>query len=153
MSNSEERLNTFLQKIDDYLKTNNIEKIVISEEAIKAEKFSLQEIQSLSQDDCFNYAYALLQYAVSINYEKEHQKVALNWCNDSLNTIIAREADSFSPYTKHDMKVASIIATNSLAYKINEWKAVAEARIMMLDNREFIIRKQADCLMEKGKRK
>lgn len=153
MNTSEERLNAFLRQVDDYLQSNHVEKIKISEEAESAEQFSLDEIRALSQDDCFNYAYALLQYASSINYEKERQKIALNWCNDSLNTIIACEIDSFSPYTKHDIKIASIITSNSLASKINEWKMVAESRILMLDNREFIIRKQADCLMEKGKRK
>ena len=37
--------------------------------------------------------------------------------------------------------------------KINEWKLTAESRLDRIKNREYNIRKKADILIEKGKRK
>jgi hypothetical protein len=67
-------------------------------------------------------------------------------------TIISQESENFSQYTKHEVKEATVIRENHIASKINEWKNVAEARSESLKNKEQIVRKKADCLMEKGKR-
>jgi hypothetical protein len=40
-----------------------------------------------------------------------------------------------------------------VAKKIHEWNSVAEARVASLKSKEHIVRRKADCLIEKGKRK
>jgi hypothetical protein len=68
-------------------------------------------------------------------------------------TIISQESENFSQYTKHEMKEATVIRENMVAKKIHEWNSVAEARVASLKNKEQIVRRKADCLIEKGKRK
>jgi len=143
----------FMARIDAYLHDKNLKPIEMSAECKLAESFTLEEVGDLTQDECFDYAYMLYQYCNCINTEKERQKIGLNWCNDTLATIITREAHNFTQYTKHEMKIAFVVSNDVLGKKIDEWRSVAQARVMMLDGREHFLRKQADCLMEKGKRK
>ena len=71
-----------------------------------------------------------------------------------MNKIIAHDMDDFSSViAKHEIKVANILRNNDLANSINKWKIVAEGRLANLTNREYSVRRKADCLMEKGKRK
>ena len=56
-------------------------------------------------------------------------------------------------YVKHDTKVATIIRNNEIAGRINEWKLTAEGRLENLKSREYNVRRKADILIEKGKRR
>ena len=86
--------------------------------------------------------------------EKGRQLSVLNWCSVSLSEIISKSMDeySFAEFTKHETKVSKILQDNSVGSKINEWKNIAESRVALLITKEQLIRKRADCLLEKGKR-
>ncbi len=56
-------------------------------------------------------------------------------------------------YAKHDVKVATILRSDDIASKINDWKLTAEGRLESIKNREYNIRRKADILIEKGKRR
>ena len=55
-------------------------------------------------------------------------------------------------YANNDLKTQMIIKENSVAQKLVEFKSVAETRILSLKNKEFNVRKKADCLLEKGRK-
>jgi hypothetical protein len=135
---AQERLEHFLIGIDNYINTKNLGPPEFRDEFRLPEQISLKDMNSLTRDECFNYAYMLYQYADHINSEKGKQEIVINWCKGSLMTIISQESENFSQY--------------HIANKINEWKNVAEARSESLKNKEQIVRRKADCLMEKGKR-
>ena len=143
----------FMARIDAYLSEKNLKPIEMQAECKLAESFTLEEVGALTQEECFDYSYMLYQYCNCINTEKVRQKIGLTWCNDTLATIIDRESNNFTQYTKHEMKIAFVVNHNPLAKKIDEWRLVAQSRVMMLEGREYLLKKQADCLMEKGKRK
>jgi len=149
---AQERLEHFLIGIDNYINTKNLGPPEFKDEFRFPEQISLKDMDSLTRDECFNYAYMLYQYADHINSEKGKQEIVINWCKGSLMTIISQESENFSQYTKHEVKEATVIRENHIANKINEWKNVAEARSESLKNKEQIVRRKADCLMEKGKR-
>ncbi len=78
----------------------------------------------------------------------------MNWCESNLNSIVASEIPEMSgEYLKHDVKVATIRRTHELANKINEWKLTAQARLEPLKSRENNVRRKAEILLEKGRRK
>ena len=150
---AQERLENFLEGIDRYIEAKNLGPPEFKDEFRLPEDMSLSDLDKLTRDDCFNYAYQLYQYADHINQEKSKQETVINWCKSSIMTIISQESENFSQYTKHEMKEATVIRENMVAKKIHEGNSVAEARVASLKNKEQIVRRKADCLIEKGKRK
>jgi hypothetical protein len=151
--NANERLEQFLKYIDDYIQSKNFIGPSFNEEFKIPENMGLDQMNFLTRDDCFNYAYMLYQYADFVARELSKNKSIILYCEDALNKILSREMVDMPQFTKHDMKVASILNENAVANKINDWKIVAQSRVDFLQNKEYNLRKKADCLMEKGKRK
>lgn len=151
--NASERLNEFTQGIQNYINGKNLGPPKFTEEYVLPEMYSDENLVRLTQDECFNSAYMLYQYADYISSEKATQEVVFNWCEKNLNTIISTEIEDMPQFTKYDIKVAHVLRSNDLAQKIDEWKSVAEARMITLGSKEYSVRKKADCLIEKGKRK
>lgn len=152
--NAADRLKDFLDKIDIYVQAKNITPTPFSPEFAIAETLSLETLEKLTADQCFNYAYHLYQYADHIGKERATCENIIKWCISNLDSIIAFEMEQLVDIiAKHEIKVAKIIRSNELAYKINEWKITAEGRLENVKNREYNIRRKADILIEKGKRK
>ena len=112
-------------------------------------------MQKLIQDECFNYAYLLYQYADHISHERANCENVIKWCDYNLQSIIAEDLKNgvWEQYAKHETKVATILRDNEVAFKIHEWKMTAEGRLENVKNREYNIRRKADILIEKGKKR
>ena len=147
-----DRLKEFVKNIDNY-----VNKIVVTQklqpEYEQLDIMTAQEIDALTKDGCFNAAYTLYQYADYINMELNKCRNILLWCDNSINEIVSREIDTQSQYNKYEIKVAAILKENLVAQKIHEWKTVMVSRINILDPKEQNVRRRAECLIEKGKRK
>lgn len=150
--NAADRLKDFMQRVDNYIDSKHVSPPKYSEEFSQAEKLEIDALEVLTQDECFNYAYMLYQYADHVANERAEQQNILRWCESSLNSIMAQELDS-EIIAKHEIKTARVLLTNELAKKIHEWSKHAESRLAKLSNREYNIRRKADILIEKGKRK
>lgn len=149
-----DKLESFLKGIDDYITLKNLAPTKFNAEFAVAETFSLEQMAKLTREECFDYAYMLYQYADHVASERASHQTIVNWCESNLNAIIASEIqDMAGEYLKHDIKVATIIRQHELARKINEWKLTAQARLEPLKGREYNIRKKADILIEKGRKK
>ena len=151
--NASDRLQEFIQGIQNYIEGKNLGPTKFNKDYRIAETYSTEKLEKLTQDECFNGAFLLYQYADYINSEKCSQENVFSWCEKALNTIISTETEEMSQYTRHDMKVAHVLRSHDLAKKIDEWKSVAEGRVISLGSKEYSVRKKSDCLMEKGKRK
>ena len=152
--NAADRLKEFIDGINTYMSCKNLLPTPFNPEFAVAETLSLDALDKLTQSECFNYAYMLYQYADHVAAEKATQDTVVRWCENNLNSILSGEMEEVSHViAKHEMKVATILRNNDLAQKINDWKTVAEGRLSNLINREYNVRRKADCLMEKGKRK
>lgn len=153
--NAADRLKHFIDGIDAYVTAKNITPTSFNPEFAIAETFSIEQLQRLTQDECLNYAYQLFQYADHLSHERAHCENVLRWCDSNLQSIIAEELNTgiWGQYAKHETKVSTILRDNEVAYKINEWKLTAEGRLENLKSREFNVRRKADILIEKGKRK
>ena len=153
--NASDRLRNFLDGIDAYVNAKNITPTPFNAEFAIAETFTLEQMQKLIQDECFNYAYLLYQYADHISHERANCENVIKWCDYNLQSIIAEDLKNgvWEQYAKHETKVATIIRDNEVAFKIHEWKMTAEGRLENVKNREYNIRRKADILIEKGKKR
>ena len=150
-----DRLKEFLDGIDRYISGKNITPSKFNPEFAIAETLSLENLENLTQDECFGHAYQLMQYVDHVGTERAHCENVIRWCENSLQSIISEQLASgvWDQYAKHETKVATILRNNDLAKKINEWKLTAQGRLENLKSREYNIRRKADILFEKGKRK
>jgi len=153
--NSQERLEYFLKGIDSYILGNHIAPAKLNIECMIPETFDLPRLDKLTQQECFEHAYLLMQYADHIGTERAKTQNVIRWCEDSLQKIIGQEIEDgeWGKYEKHETKVGQILRNNHIASKINEWKMTAEGRLEHLQQRDYNVRRKADILMEKGKRK
>lgn len=113
------------------------------------------KLDSLTQQECFEYAFMLMQYADHIGTERAKTQNVIRWCENSLQKMIAQEIEDgeWDTYVKYETKVGQILRNNNVASKINEWKITAEGRLEHLQQRDYNVRRKSDILMEKGKRK
>ena len=153
--NAADRLRNFLDGIDAYVNAKNITPTPFNAEFAVAETFTLEQMQKLIQDECFNYAYLLYQYADHISHERANCENVIKWCDYNLQSIIAEDLKNgvWEQYAKHETKVATILRDNEVAFKIHEWKMTAEGRLENVKNREYNVRRKADILIEKGKKR
>lgn len=150
-----ERLKEFLDGIESYITAKNITPTKFNPEFAVAETLNMEDLQKLNQDDCFGYAYQLMQYADHVATERAQCENVIRWCENSLQSIISEQLSSgvWDTYAKHETKVATVLRNNDLARKINEWKLTAQGRLENIKSREYNVKRKADILFEKGKRK
>jgi len=153
--NAAERLKEFLDGIDAYITARNLSPTKFNPEFAIAETLSIEDMQNLTQEECFSYAYQLMQYVDHVASERAQCENVVRWCNSNLQSIIssALTGGEWDQYAKHETKVATILRNDLLANKINEWLLTAEGRLEKIKTREYNIRRKADILFEKGKRK
>lgn len=152
--NAADRLAAFLDGIESYVKAKNVVPQSFAPEFAIADSLTMDQLENLTQGDCFNYAYHLYQYADHLARERAHCENVSRWCNNSLQSIIAEALpEIMGEYIKHETKVATIIRNNDIASKINDWKLTADGRLENVKSREYNVRRKADILIEKGKRK
>lgn len=152
--NAADRLTKFIEGIEAYVAGKNITPTRFSAEFAIAETLTFEQLQKLTHDECYNYAYHLYQYADHIAKERANCETVIHWCTSNLDSILSFEMEQYTEViAKHEMKVARILRNNELAHKIHEWKLTAECRLEHLKSREYNVRKKADILMEKGRRK
>ena len=153
--NAEDRLKHFLDGIETYITAKNVVPTKFNPEFALAETLSLDDLEKLTQDDCFNFAYQLYQFADHVSSERAHAENVIRWCNVTLQSIISTEINNgvWDQYAKHDIKVATILRNDELARRINDWKMTAEGRLENIKNREYNVSRKADILIEKGKRR
>jgi hypothetical protein len=153
LKNANDQFEEFTKSIDDYIELKGVKQISFTEDFNVALNLDLDVLDKLTQQECFDYAYTLYQYAGYVQDEMSQQQVVVDWCTSRLNYVIANNEDSFPQYTKHEMKVPILIKENSFASKVDQWRLVAESRLKRLEGKDSLTRRKADCLMEKGKRK
>ena len=57
------------------------------------ETIDVLKLTNLTQQECFEYAYLLIQYADHIGTERSKTQNVVRWCEDSLQKIIGQEIE------------------------------------------------------------
>lgn len=109
-------------------------------------------LSTLTKDELFDHAYILYSYSTHLQDELNMQKIALNWCNDKLNKMVAKNHDQFSKYTKYEERRPLIIVNDEYAATVDHYREIAESRVQSLEGKVYELKRKADILLEKGKR-
>jgi len=151
-SKASEKLTEHIALINDYINASNTKFSSFREEYLLVSDLSMDQLKKLNQQELFDAAYLIYGYATYIQDEINKNKVALNWCTDQMEKLIAKYSHEFGQYTKHESKKHILAQNNSYAASLENMREVAEARLQSLDGKVYELKRKADILLEKGKR-
>ncbi len=160
MSNGETKLKTANEQlaelramIDDFLNASHsrFHKKFNEEWATAADADSAL-LRSLTKDETFEFAYLLYAYASHVQDELNMQKIALDWCNDKLDKMVAKNYHQFDSYMKYETKRNMIVINDEYARMVDHYREIASSRVQSLEYKAKDLRRKADILLEKGKR-
>lgn len=151
MSASED-LKAHIESIDNYINETNTRFASFKEEFLLLADMSSDQLKSLTQSEIFDAAYTLYGYSSYIQDEVNKNRIALNWCNENMERLIAQHSEMFGQYTKHESKKHILAKENTYASKLEQMRMVAENRLQSLDGKVYELKRKADILLEKGKR-
>jgi hypothetical protein len=141
-----------MSAVKQYVDTVGVPQKKFTEDFQFVANMSLDEVAKLTQQECFDLAYTLYDYAGYLQLEISKQKNALSWCNNAISSVVAIHDGEFDKYTKHEMKIHLLAKENSFVQSVLQFKDTAESRLEMLVGQDFVVKKKADCLMRKGDR-
>ena len=153
LKTANEQLSELRVMVDDFLSASHARfNKKFREDWHRCAKAGKDTIGTLTKDELFTWAYELYSFSTHLQDELNMQKIALNWCNDKLDKMIAKNYDQFSPYTKHDMRRQLIVMNDEFARAVDHYREIAETRIQAMEGKVYELKRKADILMEKGKR-
>lgn len=147
-----EKLSEHIEAINNYINSSNTKFSSFREEYLLVSDLPLDQLKRYTQAELFDAAYLIYGYATYIQDEINKNKVALNWCNDQMEKLIAKHPNEFGQYTKHESKKHILASSNSYAASLENMREIAEARLQALDGKVYELKRKADILLEKGKR-
>ena len=160
MSSGENKLKTASEQladlkamVDDFLNASHARfNKKFHEDWERAANANRDTLSILTRDELFDHAYILYSYSTHLQDELNMQKIALNWCNDKLNKMVAKNHDQFSKYTKYEERRPLIIVNDEYAATVDHYREIAESRVQSLEGKIYELKRKADILLEKGKR-
>ena len=147
-----DRLADHIKSIEEYINLTNVSYATFNVEYIVASNLTKEDMGKMTTQEMFDTAYLLYGYSTYIQDEINKNKVALNWCEDQIEKLVAANLNNIDQYTKHDVKRQIIIKENSYAASVDSMRAVAEARLQSLEGKVYELKRQGDILLERGKR-
>lgn len=114
---------------------------------------SESELLKLNSEECIAKSFKISGYAMYIRSQLNENLARLNWCEDSLNRIIAKQYNDFDPYMKYEVRRQAIIDGDSFAYKVEKLRSRLKARVVILEDKLKDIRDMAETIKELGRRK
>ena len=147
-----ERLAEHIKGIDEYIAMSNVSYSAFNVEYIVASNLTREDMSTMTSQEMFDSAYLLYGYSTYIQDEINKNKVALSWCNDQIEKLVAANLNNFDQYTKHDVKRQIIIRENSYAASVDKMRLVAESRLQSLEGKVYELKRQGDILLERAKR-
>ena len=139
--------------VDDFLKASHARfQKKVNEQWETAANADQEHLQTLTKDETFEFAYLLYGYASHIQDELNMQQIALDWCNDKLDKMVAKNYHQLDSYMKYETKRNMIVINDEYARVVDHYREIALSRVNSLENKAKDLRRKADILLEKGKR-
>jgi hypothetical protein len=149
-----EKLNEFLQAVEDWTSSQHIARMEEKEDIARILNFPSSTLQTLTTSECLCYAYELYAYGEYIETIRTKENTTLEWADSSIWYIISTAMQNYgTQYTKWQEKYYSAIKENPLASEILKVKNHAEARVKMLDGKASRIQKMAEILTNLSRRR
>ena len=152
--NGQQKLEEFLQAVEDWKSSKYLVEVEPPEDAEKALNADFEVIKSWSAETCNMYAFKLYAYAEYIETAKAKEKNTLEWAESSVWFIIGSTMNQYGgQYSKWQEKYYAAIKENPLASEILKIKNHAEARVRTLEGKNNRIIKMAEILTNMARRK
>ena len=153
MKTANEQLAELKVMIDDFLNASHARfHKKFNEEWATAADADSALLRALTKDETFEFAYLLYAYSSHVQDEFNMQKIALDWCNDKLDKMVAKNYHQFDSYMKYETKRNMIVINDEYARVVDHYREIALSRVQSLENKAKDLRRKADILLEKGKR-
>ena len=150
----EERLNEFINAVEDRKSSKSIATVKENEEIEIILNLKTEDIKSLSSEVQASYAYELYAYSEYIETQKAKESIILEWADSSIWYIISTVMNNYgSQYTKWQEKYYSAIRENPLASEILKVKNHAEARVKILSGKADRVQSMANILTNLSRRR
>ena len=150
----EERLNEFINAVEDWKSSKSIATVKENEEIEIILNLKTEDIKSLSSEVQASYAYELYAYSEYIETQKAKESIILEWAESSIWYIISTVMNIYgSQYTKWQEKYYSAIRENPLASEILKVKNHAEARVKILSGKADRVQSMANILTNLSRRR
>jgi hypothetical protein len=150
----EERLNEFINAVEDWKSSKSIATVKENEEIEIILNLKTEDIKSLSSEVQASYAYELYAYSEYIETQKAKESIILEWADSSIWYIISTVMNNYgSQYTKWQEKYYSAIRENPLACEILKVKNHAEARVKILSGKADRVQSMANILTNLSRRR
>ena len=147
-----DRLSDHIKSIEEYINLSNVTYSTFNVEYIVAANLTKEDMGKMTTQEMFDTAYLLYGYSTYIQDEINKNKIALTWCEDQIEKLVASNLNNFDQYTKHEVKRQIIIKEKSYASSVDAIRAVAEARLQSLEGKVYELKRQGDILLERAKR-
>ena len=147
-----ERLAEHIKNIEEYIAMSNVSYSAFNVEYVVVSNLTKEDMSNMTSQEMFDSAYLLYGYSTYIQDEINKNKVALSWCNDQIEKLVAANLNNFDQYTKHDVKRQIIIRENSYAASVDQMRLDAESRLQSLEGKTYELKRQGDILLERAKR-
>ena len=147
---AEDRLKAHPENIEEYIQLSNVKFSQFYEDYIYFASLDRDALVKLTTQELFDASYMLYGYATYIQDEVNKNKVIIDWCNNEIQRMLVTH--QFEQYTKHETKIQIVVRDNSYASKVHQMQMIASARLQSLEGKVWEIKRQADILLERGKR-
>lgn len=139
--------------VNEFINSSKLDIVNYDDQVNEILTATAQQIQDLTSEECLSYSYKLSSFCLFVRKELSLNLVRLNWCEDSLNRILAQEYNNFDPYMKYELRRQAICIDNQFAFRIEKLRSRLKARAILMEDRVRDIRDMANTLLELGKRK
>lgn len=152
---ADSKIQYYLDNIQRYIESSHCVYSSYQEEYGIYADMSTYDLQKKTQDELFDIAYILYSYSAFLQDEVNKHRVVISFCDNEINSLIAKHRNDygFDRYTKYELRKPTIIFENSHAAKLEEIRLAAEAKLTILDGKVYELKRQAEILSEKAKRK
>ena len=153
LKTANEQLAELKDMVDDFLKASNARfNKKFNENWHRCANAGKDTLSILTKNELFDWAYELYSYSTHLQDELNMQKIALEWCNDKLDKMVAKNYHQFDTYMKYETKRNLIVINDEYARMVDHYREIAHSRVQSLEGKVYELKRKADILMEKGKR-
>jgi|TARA_R110000765_G_scaffold355916_1_gene446094 hypothetical protein len=146
-----DKLDEFMANLDNYM--SDVVQVEPSTEVEKILNLTGFELKSLTSEECCEKAYVLYSYCGFLQKRHNAEAARLKWCEGFINHTVAGRSDNFDKFTKWEVKVNHVIKEDDFVQKVWRVKRVVEGKVTMSSDTIRDLRKQADTLIELGRKK
>jgi hypothetical protein len=148
MSKSIEQLDELEKLLEEYNDNSGLSITIDLEKINEYLNISIDEIQVLGAEQCFELAAQIGQHAVALQKLVNKESCRIKWCDKVINSMCAKEWDSYDKYMKADIKIEIIAQNNEAIQKVLKLKNNADLRKEKLFNMVNLIKYYSEVMIE-----